>query len=364
MGDFSSRNSSSDKRNRKRFFSETGNSATEMHKLLTMKWLAKWAEASSKKSKAIQQLSIENDLLEWENIHNENSKKTTDISKIQLANTLSIEQIKERIQNISYSNQKNKKIIRDEDFTRFENAIFQLLYNKDFVDMNFDISTKLFIKQIQRWIKNNFKESERLDNLLMKFRPQTNNSIPHRKLNDVKYLDWDSLFNFLENLYFCEMLVQFFGNPEENSNLITINGKQYKIYYATIGEDKKWVDFILHDGENIVGIDITTHDKHINSHQFVENNDSLKMKNIYRYDKVIVLNYNFYKMIFLRFMSKYNTYTINIGINKIPQIKNFEPEMHEKFKRNFIHMMTKLERNISSDWDRHRGNNEQLDQEL
>ncbi len=44
MGDFSSRNSSSDKRNRKRFFSETGNSATEMHKLLTMKWLAKWAD--------------------------------------------------------------------------------------------------------------------------------------------------------------------------------------------------------------------------------------------------------------------------------------------------------------------------------
>ena len=35
-------------------------------------------------AKAIQQLSIENDLLEWENIHNENSKKTTDISKIQL----------------------------------------------------------------------------------------------------------------------------------------------------------------------------------------------------------------------------------------------------------------------------------------
>lgn len=249
------------------------------------------------------------------------------------------------IKQILHHSQNNEKYLSDKNRNNFQRVIFQILYNKNFIDTMFSgEKMNILLQGIRDEISHIIEENEKINRIIEKFKPPQNDIIPQERIYQPIKLTETLLFNFLDNIYFCELLVHTFWS-DPNSNEILINNEVYKIYYATIFEDSKWVDIILYNWDTVIWIDITSHNKWIEIKTTKQG-----------YDKMVVFRYHVYRRFFYRFMSKYNNYLIKW--KEYPQLEFSDKRILTNFKKDFsIFIKQYCQNNTPSSPDQDTDNN-------
>ena len=364
MGDFNSRNSSSDKRNRKNFFSKTGNSATEMHKLLSMKWLAKWAD--------IPQMIIKKA---------EQKKKFRDMIEKRPQNKIIIKKEKSYDQWSTKNSQETT--IKENKFSKKQEELLYYLWTWINKKSHWKKNTKEIVYQIiqdkdflktmyTNWIKKNINQvTNNLLNILEPYsviNSQTKNLIhkfiPHQRFSNKHFLPiwreiwnlWPLLSNFVENLIFCELLVQCFSS-DINTNIISINDKNYTIYVGSIQEDINWIDITLIDNttQDYIGIDITRNTS--------KKTNFIGTKATKTHKDILIFNYSKYEWLFRHFMKPWIEYLKSSTPWEKPIVKKDTALMSIKWDiRSFMESYQEHQKNNSSDWDQNTDSNVETDE--
>lgn len=249
------------------------------------------------------------------------------------------------IKQILHHSRDNERCFSEKNRNNFQKVIFQILYNKNFIESVFSGERmNILLQDIRNEISHIIQENEKITGIIDKFKPPKNDIIPQEKIYQPIKLTETLLFNFLDNIYFCELLVQTFWS-DKNSNEILINNEVYKIYYATIFEDIKWIDIILYNWDKVIWLDITSHNKWVKTKKTKEG-----------YDNIIVFRYHIYKIFFCKFMAKYNNYLIQ-G-KEYPQLEWSDKNTLIKFKKDFsIFIKQYCQNNIHSSPDQDTDNN-------
>ena len=254
------------------------------------------------------------------------------------------------IKQIVHHSRDNEKYFSEKNRNNFQKVIFQTLYNKKFTETMFSgEEMNTLIQEIQNEISHIIEENNKITTLIKKFSPPVNSIIPQDKIYLPKILTKSLLFNFLDNIYFCELLIQTFW-IDQNFNAIVINKEIYRIYYATIWEDSKWIDIILYNWDKVIWLDITSHNKWIKTKRTKKG-----------YDKIVVFRYHFYRRFFYKFMAKYNNYMIK-G-KEYPQLDLADQKFLINFKNDFSTFIEQYcQNNIISSADQDTDNNAVRDQ--